>query len=198
MHDEPAFADVIRRQRMVRPPYQDREVRREVLDRVLADAQKAPSAGFSQGFAFLVLTGDETKTFWHYTRPSDADKWHAPVVVLPLENQQAYLDRYSEPDKAHSGMGGNAAAWPAPYWTVDTSFAAMILLLSANAHGLGAWFFGIFAGERELLEELGVPPEFHPIGAITMGYRREDEQRRGSVTTRPRTAFTDFVHYGRW
>ncbi|HZQ27338.1 MAG TPA: nitroreductase family protein, partial [Acidimicrobiales bacterium] len=128
----PTFGDVVRRQRMVRPPYQDRAVPRLVLDQLLADAQKAPSAGFSQGFAYLVLEGEQTEVFWRHTRPQDPPgTWSAPVVVLPLENKQAYLDRYSEPDKAATNMGGNESAWPVPYWTVDTSFSAMILMLSA-------------------------------------------------------------------
>lgn len=197
---EPTFHDVVRRQRMVRPPYEDRPIPHEVLERVVADARKAPSAGFSQGFAFLVLTGDETDVFWRHATPTTPEEeWRrAPCVVLPLQNKQAYLDRYSAPDKAHTGMGGNEAAWPAPFWTVDTSFAAMILMLSANAHGLGAWFFGIFNGEKELLAELGVPPEFTAIGALTLGYRKEGAPRTGSVLKRPRTPFEEFAHFGKW
>jgi nitroreductase len=193
------FAEVIRRQRMVRPPYQDRPIPKETLDEILAAAQKAPSAGFSQGMAFVVLEGERTDVFWELTMPQ-ADPGSvpkAPVVIVPLEHKQAYLDRYSEPDKQATGLGGVAEAWPVPYWTVDTSFASMVILLAATAHGIGGWFFGIFAGEAELLRELGVPDGFRPIGAIALGYGTPDEFRSPSLK-RGRKPFDDFIHKGGW
>ena len=194
------FDDVVRRQRMVRPPYADRPIPSDVVDDILASARKAPSAGYSQGFAFVVLEGADTEVFWRITRPRSAVNDAlptAPVIIIPLENKQAYLDRYSEPDKATTGMGGNETAWPVPYWTVDTSFASMMILLSATAQGVGAWFFGIFAGEDELMNELGVPPEFRPIGAIALGYRTDAEQRSPSLK-RGRKPFDEMVHKGHW
>ena len=49
------FADVVRRRRMVRNYDPDRPVPAEVVDRLLEHAMHAPSAGFSQGWGFLVL-----------------------------------------------------------------------------------------------------------------------------------------------
>ena len=57
------------------------------------------------------------------------------------------MRRYAEPDKAATGLGRSAAAWPVPYWTVDAAFAVMTLLLAAEDAGLGALFFGVFQGE---------------------------------------------------
>lgn len=183
---------------MVRPPYADRPVPQEAVRRYLANAQKAPTAGFSQGFAFAVLQGDETEIFWRHTQPDTRpeDRPRVPVLILPLEHKQAYLDRYSQPDKAGTGMH-EESAWPVPYWTVDTAFASMIILLSATAEGIGGWFFGIFAGERELLTELGVPDGYHPIGAIALGYPSPEEYRSPSLK-RGRKPLEDIVHWGRW
>lgn len=193
------FDEVIRRQRMVRPPYSDRPVERDVVDRILAGARKAPSAGYSQGFAFLALHGEQTEMFtshvWPLTPPDE--RRHLPVVILPLENKQAYLDRYSEPDKVKAGLGGDEAAWPVPFWTVDTAFATMAVLLSATAEGVGAWFFGIFTGERELLDELGVPGDYRAIGAIALGYASDDEVRSPSLARGPKPA-DEMFHHGRW
>jgi nitroreductase len=193
------FDETIRRQRMVRPPYQDRAVSRDLVTEILRNSQKAPSAGFSQGFAFVVLEGDDTETFWEYTMSSTpADQRpKAPVIILPLENAQAYVDRYSEPDKQFTGLGESADKWPVPFWTVDTSFASMIILLSATAHGLGGWFFGIFDGERALLDHLGVPSDFRAIGAIALGYRTDDELRSSSLK-RGRKPAEEVFHWGRW
>jgi nitroreductase len=193
-----SFADTIRRQRMVRPPFQDRAVPREVVEQLLRNAQKAPSAGFSQGFAFVVLEGAQTELFWKLTMPAKPEQsTTTPVVIIPLENAQAYLERYRQPDKQATGLGEGEASWPVPYWTVDTAFASMILLLSATAAGLGAWFFGIFNGEKELMAALGIPSEFKPIGAIALGYRAGDELRSPSLT-RGRKALSDIVRWGHW
>lgn len=48
------FSEVVRRRRMVRR-YAARPVDRAIVDRALANAIRAPSAGFSQGWGFLVL-----------------------------------------------------------------------------------------------------------------------------------------------
>ena len=57
------FTDVVRRRHMVRQ-FSDEPIAPESLDRILRNAVRGPSAGFSQGQAFLVLTGPDLKRFW--------------------------------------------------------------------------------------------------------------------------------------
>ena len=57
------FSEVVRRRHMVRE-FTDEPVSPESLDRILRNAARGPSAGFSQGQAFLVLTGEDLKRFW--------------------------------------------------------------------------------------------------------------------------------------
>lgn len=197
------LSDVIRRRRMVRS-FDGRPLGPGVLDRVLAAATKAPSAGFTQGSAFVVLDGpDQTGPFWDHTLPLPeraAFRWpgllEAPVLVLPLSCRRAYLDRYGEPDKAGAGLQ-DEADWPVPYWDVDCAFATMVLLLAAVDAGLGALFFGIFRGERELLAGLGVPDTYRPIGAVALGHPAGDDQPSASVA-RGRRPLSEVVHRGRW
>lgn len=195
------FAAVLRAQRMRRPPYADRAVDRGLLTSVLEAGRKAPSAGFTQGGRFLVLQGDEVERFFRTTYPPGTDVQAllpCPVVVLPLQDPDAYVARYAEPDKAQFGLGAGRDAWPVPYWTVDSAFATMTVLLSATAAGLGAWFFGIFARERELLDSLGVPEQVSAIGAFTLGHPRDDAPSSGSVRSRPRREASDRIRWGRW
>src|SRR6202007_735656 len=56
------FQDVVRRRHMVRT-FTGEPVPAETLERILANAVRGPSAGFSQGQAFLVLTGAELEKF---------------------------------------------------------------------------------------------------------------------------------------
>ena len=90
----------------------------ELLDDLVDLASRAPSAGKTQGWHLVVLSGDETARFWDVTLPSDERPGFAfphlldaPVIALPLADPQAYLDRYSEPDKA---ARPDSAVRPAP------------------------------------------------------------------------------------
>lgn len=198
------LAEVIRRRRMTRA-FEPTPVPPDVLDRVLHAATRAPSAGNSQGTDLLVLTGaEQTARYWDISLPVDQRggfRWpkllDAPVLVVPLANASAYLERYSEPDKAVSGLGESEDRWPVPYWHIDTAFAAMLVMLAATDAGLGSLFFGIFFHEAELMEAFGVPPSRKPIGTIALGYPAGDDQPSRSAA-RPRRALDDIVHRGSW
>jgi len=195
------FQDVIRKRRMVRS-FAPRPLPPGALDRMVENARRAPSAGFSQGWAFLVLEGpEEMARFWNAVSPERtfaAAGWpgvyYAPAAIVPLAHKRAYLDRYSEPDKATANMR-NDENWPTPYWLVDTGFAAMAILLTAVDAGLGALFFGIFDIPR-FRAAFSVPDDYHPIGAILVGHPAPD--RPSGSLKRGRRPLEDVVHRGRW
>jgi nitroreductase len=176
-----------------------------VLDRVLDAGRRAPSAGNTAGTQFVVLSGrDETSRYWDVTLPAvrrASFRWprllDAPVLVLPLADPSAYVTRYAEPDKAATGLGEGAEAWGTPYWTVDTAFAAMSMLLAAEDEGLGALFFGLFQHEAAVKEALGVPPGLSPIGTIALGHPAGDDGP-GRSASRPRPPLDEVVHRGGW
>jgi nitroreductase len=185
------FSDVIRRQRMTRR-FEQRPIDRALLESILSSAQKAPSAGYSQGVSLVVLEDARTGVFWHCVDPlgRHAVETRPPVIVVPGYNKQAYLDRYAEPDKIVSGLNIEDK-WPTPFWIVDASFAAMTVMLAATAAGLGCWFFGIFTGKRDLLRELALE-DFEPIGAIGLGFPAEQQLRSPSLH-RGRKPFDEFA-----
>ena len=196
------FQDVVRRRKMVRR-YLDRPVPGEAVARIVSNAQRAPSAGFSQGWAFVVLQGaEQTARFWEAIADED---WlagrrdgvaGAPVIIVPLANKQAYLDRYREPDKAYAGMQ-DESAWPAPFWDIDVGMASMLMLLTAVDEGLGALFFGIPAGHDRLRAALGYPADFRPIGALAVGWPDPADTPSPSLK-RGRRSLDEVVHYGAW
>lgn len=195
------FRDVVRRRRMIRR-YAPDPVDPAVVDRMLEHAQRAPSAGFSQGWAFLVLdTADDVDLFWRATGAQDAtNRWldgmrTAPVVIVPLASRTAYLDRYARPDKR--GAGRSEADWPVPYWYVDTGMASLLILQTAVDEGLGACFFGIPGEHTQAFRDaFGVPRDHEPLGAITVGHRIADSGAPGSPARQERR--TNLVHRGRW
>ncbi len=196
------FQDVVRKRRMVRS-FERRPIPPETVARIVRNAQRAPSAGFSQGWAFLVLEGEaETGRYWDAVGPEDApsfrwqDLYCAPLLIVCLSNKHAYLDRYAEPDKGWTDR--SEAHWPAPYWDIDTGMAAMLMLLTAVDAGLGALFFGVPPGKIDILRTtFGVPPELHPIGTVAIGYARPDDPPSPSLR-RGHRPVDEVVHYGSW
>ena len=204
------FAEVVRNRRMTRA-FDSRPIAPGVLDGLVDLASRAPSAGKTQGWHLVVLEGAETAVFWDATLPAvrrDSFRWQhlltAPVIALPLADSKAYVDRYAEPDKAQTGLGAGAAAWPVPYWTIDTSMSVMTLLLGAEDVGLGALFFGVFRGERELRFELGIPAGLELLGAIALGHPAEGlslgdpGSGSGRSAGRGRRQSRQIIHHGRW
>jgi nitroreductase len=194
------FQDVIRRRRMVRA-FEDRALAPAVVDRLLTNATRAPSAGFSQGWAFLALEGhDDTQRFWHaiaHGSPPHERVYNAPLIVVCLSHKQAYLDRYAKPDKGWTDR--DETRWPAPYWHIDTGFAALLMLLTAVDEGLGGLFFGIVPDRIDAFRTaFAVPADYHPIGAVAVGYAVHNERPSGSPVTRRRRPLADVVHRGRW
>jgi nitroreductase len=184
--------------------FSDEPVARPLLDQLMSNARRIPSAGYSQGSAFVVLTDpDQRRLFWQTTSGPDwrgesesVQLTRAPVVIVPLANKQAYLDRYAMPDKAHTPLSSEAQ-WPVPYWDVDTGFGVMLILLTAVDLGLGALFFGIFQGEQALMDALGVPEGYQPIGAIAVGHPAPGERSQPELPT-GRRRLEEIVKWERW
>lgn len=197
------FADCARSRKMVRA-FQKKSVDAELLNRIVEIASWAPSAGKAQGWHLLVLQNEDTNRFWNVTLPKEkrgSFRWQqlldAPVIALAFADPNAYLERYSEPDKASTKLGSSTANWPTPYWTVDASFATMQLLLAAHDVGLGALFFGVFSGEQKLRSDFGVPEQMQLIGAVALGWPiPEKATEKGASARRPRRKPSDIIHEG--
>lgn len=199
---------MIRKRRMVRA-YTGEPVEPAAVQRILAAANRAPSAGFSQGYALMTLEGaDQLEPFWRLLS-SDADEAsdegkartaalsRAPLVVVPLSCKDIYLDRYARDDKGWTDR--DEAHWPVPYWDIDTGFTALLMLLAAVDEGLGALFFGIPPNLIPEFRKLyGVPEQYVPIGAVTIGHPEPAADLGGSSRVIKRRSLDDLVHRGRW
>jgi len=165
------FTEAVRRRRMVRR-YRGTPVPRETIERILEVARRAPSAGFSQGQRFVVVTEERLRLAIaalageedHVVRGFEPWLTSAPVHIVVCVDGGAYRRRYASPDKA----GSDPAEWPVPYPLVDAGASLMLLLLAAVDEGLGAGFLGAhrLAGIRSLL---GIPLESIVVGLVTLG-----------------------------
>ena len=188
--------------------YTDEPVDPAARQRILAAANRAPSAGFSQGYALMTLEGaDQLGSFWRLMSTyhgDDSNAWpsfdpvtKAPLVVVPMSCKDVYLDRYARQDKGWTDR--DEAHWPVPYWDIDTGFTALLMLLAAVDEGLGALFFGIpphLIGEFRQM--FGVPEQYLPIGAVAIGHPDPAVDQGGSARVIKRRSLDDLVHEGRW
>jgi nitroreductase len=192
------FAEVIRNRRMVRS-FDGRPLGPEVVERLLAAALRAPSAGNTQGVDLVVLEGQEqTGRYWDAALPAGAAgragfPWpgllEAPLLVVVVSSEGAYRRRYAEPDKG-------TAEFDVPWWHVDAAFAALLLQLAAVDEGLGALFFATHRPDA-VGAAFGVPPGHAPVGTVAVGHPAADRPS-SSLRTRRRRPFVDVVHRAHW
>ena len=98
------FQQVVQQRRMVRA-FREAPLDRTVVERILANGNRVPSADFTQGCGFLVLEGaaDRTRLWQAFVAadyPLEPAEMAAPLLIVPLACKAAYLDRYAEPTRA--------------------------------------------------------------------------------------------------
>lgn len=193
---------MVRTRKMVRN-FTDAPIEPAVVERIVSNAQRAPSAGFSQGWAFLVLEGNmETEHYWNTTMTSDRRKafgwpgmFNAPLLVVCLSNKSQYLERYARPDKGWADR--DETRWPVPYWDIDAGMAGLLILQTAVDAGLGAVFFGV-PDQAGFRAAFGVPDEYTAVGTIAIGHRAPTDRPSPSLTVVGRRPSSDVVHRGGW
>ena len=192
--------DAILKRRMVRN-FADKSIAPEIIERIVDLTRHAPSAGFTQGQSFIVVTKSDLRKAIADTCEEDEyvksgfDPFisKAPVLLIPCTSEFAYHRRYQETDKVNDD--GSEIVWPVPYWFMDIGCAVMIALLAALDEGLVT----AFAGSKDLdtlRSLLKMPAEVTPVGVIAVGYRAADvpspSLRRG------RKSDQEYVHYETW
>jgi nitroreductase len=196
--------EILRRRRMVRH-FTDDAVAEEAIERILAAALRAPSAGYSQGYSLIVLRDAlDRARFWATQRPTEGGGWdppmrkaieRAPVVVVALASKDVYLDRYARADKGW--VDRDESRWPVPYWYVDTGFLCLLMLLASVDEGLGALLFGLIPADIPAFRsEFGVPENWDPVGCVAIGHEDPAAPRR-DLRSRRRPA-EELIHRDHW
>jgi nitroreductase len=195
------FQELIRRRRMVRNYDPDQPLSRAALERIAAAAQRAPSAGFSQGQRLVIVTDDDKRRAiaevceepWYVEAGFDPWVSRAPALIVPCVSEEVYHRRYREPDKLNDD--GTEIDWPIPYWWVDVGATWMLILLAAVDEGLAAGFLGTDR-VADLQALLGMPADFVPIGVVTVGHPLPD--RKSGSLKRGWVGNADFVRWEGW
>jgi len=194
------FTDVVKKRRMVRN-FTSQPVDTDVIEKMLDLARRGPSAGYTQGQSFVVITKPEVKQAvakicgeeFYVEEGFDPFISKAPVLIVPCTSEAAYHNRYRQKDKLKSD--GSEIDWPVPFWYMDIGCAVMTLLLSAVDQGLAAGFAGTWDLDS-LRNLLDIPEEVTPVGVIPLGHPASD--KRSPSLKRGRKPLTDVVHWETW
>ncbi len=175
------------------------------LEQIVRAGHAGPSAGNTRSLELLVLTSDDVVAYWDTTLTTEAREsfpWpgllEAPVLIVPYVDPDAYVARYSEPDKAGTGLGEAIEAWTVPYWWVDGGAAVENMLLTAASLQLGACFFGQFEHEAAVRARFGVPDNRRAVGTIAVGHPDPSTDRPSKSAARPKRPSSHSTHNGYW
>src|ERR1700740_776416 len=132
------FGEGVRRQRIVRR-FEHTLVSPDALRRIAATAQRAPTAGFSQGQRLVIVTDEATRRRVGeavdekaYVQEGFGD-WISGCAAqfIPCVSEYIYRERYAEPDKRGVGHYQDGHDWPVPYWWMDIGCTTMLVMLAA-------------------------------------------------------------------
>ncbi|MDQ3847346.1 MAG: nitroreductase family protein [Thermoproteota archaeon] len=169
---------VIRKRKMIRKYDQTRQVPEKIINKLIDNACRAPSAGHTQVQEFIVIKDPIIKRKLRLASVNQEQVEKAPVLITVCSNISRSVGRYRERGKEF-------------YSIIDGSFASMLILLTATNEGLGASFVGAF-NDEQVSEILGLPEHVRPIGIIALGYPSENPAKLERIQ-RER-----LVHYERW
>lgn len=144
--------------------FQDVEVPREIIDRMIEEALTAPSSKNTKSSAFMVVEDPDT--------------------ILALSQMRTSGSPFMKAAKAAVVVMGDTTK--TDLWEVNCAISTTFLQLSAVEHGLGSCWVHVRGRERSkdgsipgnaedyVRELLGIRPEFGILCVVALGY--EDRQ----------------------
>jgi nitroreductase len=167
---------ILSRRRMIRKFRAD-PVSDEVVRRIVRAAMRAPSAGHTQPWDYVVVRDAAVRRRLAGAALAQMFVAEAPVVMVPCADLRRSRIRY--------GRDGDH------YALIDTAFSSLLLLLAVTEEGLGACFVGAL-DEEQVVRILDLPLGVRPLAVVPIGVPAETPadlrlRRLESV-----------LHFGRW
>ena len=172
------FDEVVKKRMMMREYQQDGQISTDLINKLLRNAHRSPSAGHTQVQEFIIVIDPVTKRKLRQASIDQRQVEDASVLIVVCSNTSRSVNRYRKRGTEF-------------YSIIDGAFASMIILLSAVNEGIGASFVGAFE-DNEVRKILRLPVQVKPIGIIALGYPAEKPERL------ERIELNNLVHYERY
>jgi nitroreductase len=163
---------------MIREYREDRQIPTNMINKLLGNAHRSPSAGHTQVQEFVIVIDPITKRKLCQASLGQRQVEDASVLIVVCSNTSRSINRYKKRGTEF-------------YSIIDGAFASMIILLSAVNEGIGASFVGAFE-DNKIARILGLPVHVKPIGILALGYPAEKPERL------ERLELNNLVHYERY
>jgi len=173
--DIPEILNSLIKERKSVRKYQEKDVSQELLEKILASAGYAPSAGNYQPWEFIVVRNPSLKA--DIVEGCNDQKWmlEAPVFIVACINNRLAGAVYGERGLRLYGIQAVAAA-------------IQNVLLTARSLGLGTCWVGAFS-EIIVSRVLQCPDYVRPCAIITLGYSADETVKA------IRQDMKEYVHY---
>jgi nitroreductase len=172
------FDEIVKKRKMIREYQQDRQIPTDLINKLLRNAHRSPSAGHTQVQEFIIVIDSVTKRKLCQASLGQHQVKYASVLIVVCSNTSRSVNKYRKRGTEF-------------YSIIDGAFAAMIILLSAVNEGIGASFVGAFE-DTEVRKILRLPVQVKPVGIIALGYPAETPERF------ERIELNNLVHYERY
>ncbi|MBW6517245.1 MAG: nitroreductase family protein [ANME-2 cluster archaeon] len=146
--------DAIYQRRSVRTFTPD-PVDRQTIEKLIHDAQMAPSAGNLQARDFIVVTNTAVKKKLKEAALDQKFIVQAPVIIVFCANTPRSSRIYSARGEL--------------YAIQDASISAMVMTLAAHDRGLATCWVGAF-NDADVAEILMIPHNIRPVCMLALGY----------------------------
>jgi len=149
------FWQILQDRRSVRQFDPDADVPAQTIERLLAAAVRAPSAGNRQAWHFYVVRDQALREGLVEAAQGQEFVGQAPVAIVVCADAEQSAQRY--------GQRGREL-----YCLQDTAAAVEHILLAAVALGLGSCWVGAF-DEQRAAEVLHLPERHRPVAILPIG-----------------------------
>ena len=154
------FDDIIKRRKMVREYVQDKPIPEGIVNKLIANAHRAPSACHTQVKEFIIVQNPLIKKKLGEAALNQEQVYEALLLIVICADTSRSVGRYRK-----RGIEF--------YSIIDDAFASRLILLTAVNEGIGACFAGAFIDDK-VSEIFELPQYVKPIRIITLGFPAED------------------------
>lgn len=153
-----SILEVIKNRRSIRK-FQEKEIPKETIDKLIEALIWAPSAGNLQARKFYFVFNQKIK---EDLAKASRDQWNfiakAPLVIVGCTDEKK-VEYYGERGKDL-------------YSICDVSVSIQNMMLLSYEQGLGSVWVGAF-DEKEIIKILNLPANLRPIAIVPIGYPAE-------------------------